>query len=201
MLKKVIVGGGTSNLPLSGLIRWFERRFPWRRIRDKTKDIPTHSWAAGYSEDLGCVIVLESSWYGYRPSEWSIWLKSHRIIDAYHNTKKDMTTAVKWAGKQLGRNYDYRAFVTFLFKYLVYYFSLKWVHHPFETPKSLHCSEAKTRFVQQEGYLQGIQAEGVFPLEFSQRIDEITDFEDVTDKVKSGEWWAEFFNEDKEEAA
>lgn len=199
-LKKVVVGGSISSLPASLVIKWFEKRIPWRRTKDTAVDIPSHAWAAGYSEEFGCVLVLEASWWGYRPSEWSNWLRHKRITRAFSNTKTDFCKAVKWAGKQMGNPYDYRSLVVFFFKYLAYYFTLQWARHPFETPKALQCSEAKTRFLQEEGYLKDIPPEEATPVNFMFRLEEESDFEDVTDKVRSGEWWEEFFKAGKEAA-
>lgn len=199
-LKKVVVGGSVSSLPGSVIIKWFEKRIPWRRTRDTAVDIPSHAWAAGYSEEFGAVLVLEASWFGYRPSEWSNWVNHKRITKAYSNSKTDFGKAVKWAGKQLGNPYDYRSLFVFFIKYLIYYFSLQWVRHPFETPKNLQCSEAKARFLQQEGYMVDLPPEEATPVNLLFRIEEISDFDDVTDKVRSGEWWQEFFAENAEDA-
>jgi len=189
-LKKVIVGGSVGDSWLSRAIQYFQRLMP--RRRKDLGDVPSHAWAAGYSEEFGCVLVLESTRHGYRPTEWSRWLAHSRVVRAYHLRDIDMSPAIKWAGKQTGVKYEFSSIARYVWTVLVYWFTLRWTHRPENTPNAMICSEAATRFVQQVGVLEISRPEQMTPLEFIQAIEHVPAAADVTKQVQDGSWWSEF---------
>ena len=191
-LKKVIVGGSSSNFLISKVITWFQKKFPRREKKKFKIKIPSHSFAAGWSDEFQCVIVLESSWFGYTTIEWDRWRKKNKIIHAHYNTQNNMNESVKWSGKQLSASYDYKSLFIYVLKYLYFLITMKWIRHPKNTPKAMYCSEAKTRFVQQEGYWSNVHAESVYPVNLWIMLNDTEDFLDVTEQVKSDLWWSEF---------
>lgn len=116
-------------------------------------------------------------------------MERYEIIHAHYNAVDNLDAGVKWAGSHLGTRYDYKNLFIFAWKTLKYKLGIRWKRHNKSTESAMHCSKATTRFLQEAGYLTDLPADSVSPLEFRSRLDTETDFIDVTDEVKSGEWW------------
>jgi hypothetical protein len=173
------------------MISFFQRHIPWYK-KYGYKKIPTHSVQVGYSEEFGCVLVLESSWFGYRPTEWKRWLKTHNIVHAHSCKDGDLDLGIKWAGGRFGAKYDYKGLFAFIWKLIKYKLGLRWTKHSYTSTDEMYCSEAATRVIKQSGYWLDVHADSVSPLEFMCRLFLDDSFVDVTQQVKTGTWWQEF---------
>lgn len=188
---KVISVSCTSQLPLSKVIRWFQKYMPWNRL-PRTEEIPSHSAQVLLFTEMGCAHVYESTWYGYRPTAWSRWLKTHELISAHAHANSQHTQGIQWAFRQAGVPYEYKSLFIFAWKITKYILGFKWVRYPNTTATSMHCSEASTRFLQQDGIWTDINPDAVSPLEFMHRLNADPDFTDVTSAVLSGQWFSKY---------
>lgn len=185
---KVLSIGCTSNWPLSKLIRWFQRGMPWNRL-PRSRKIPSHSAQVLFFTVFGCTHVYESTWYGYRPTTWKRWLKTHELIHAHECISTEHKKGIEWAFNAVGISYEYKSLFVFAWKIAKFVFGFKWVKHPYTTAYSMHCSEAATRFLQQDGIWTSSNPDSVSPLEFMHRLDSDNRFVDVTDRVIDKSWW------------
>jgi len=142
----ITIGFSSSSGIMGKLIRWF------------TKGRVSHAFATYYSEVLQDIFVIEATFWGYKLTPKSKWIKKNKLVDEF-KCNKDLSEGLKYIAKWLGGTYDFwSAFGLGARRWFG-----KWYRNPFRDSKKLHCSEAVTILLNKSGLKTNMEPESTTP--------------------------------------
>jgi hypothetical protein len=145
-MSNIRIGFSSGSSIISSIIKWF------------TRGKASHSYVVFYDETLGRNIVIESTWYGYRLSQYKKWIKENKVINEF-KCKENLSDNLKFMASKLGQDYDYWSALGLAAKR---WFG-KLYRNPFRDPKKLHCSEAIVLFLQYSDFAMYLDPESSTP--------------------------------------
>lgn len=161
-MSNITIGFSASTGIVGKTIMWF------------TRGRVSHAYATYYSKTLQNVFVIEATFWGYKLTPHSKWLKHNQPV-AEFKCSYDLSPGLRHVAKWLGGTYDFWS----AFGLAAKRWFGKWYRNPFRDPKKLHCSEAVTMMLRKIGLAENLDPESTTPEDLLQYCSKHSCFEEI----------------------